>query len=80
MGGVLVAAVLSAVEFAVASGLEEAGHSGCCYSLFLLLLKVCIVSLYQFGLDYSLLLVEQFRVFAIGFNDLVLCGRFFYDL
>ncbi len=57
MGGVLVDAVPSVVGLAVASGLEEVGHFGCCYSLFLLLLKVCIVSLYCFGLDYSLLLV-----------------------
>jgi hypothetical protein len=57
MGGVLVVAVPSVVGFAVVSGLGEAGHSECCYSLFHLLLKVCIASLYQFWLDYSLLLV-----------------------
>ncbi len=45
------------VGFAVVSGLGEAGHSECCYSLFHLLLKVCIASLYQFWLDYSFLVV-----------------------
>ncbi len=57
MGGVLVEAVPSAVGLVVALGLAEAGHFGCCYSLFLLLLEVCTVFLYRFWLDYSLFLV-----------------------
>ncbi len=78
MGVVLVEAVPSVVGFVVGSGLDEAGHFGCCYSLFLLILTAYIVSLYQFGLAYLLLLVVT--VVAIGFNDLVSCSRFFYNL
>ncbi len=73
MGGVLVDAVPSVVGLAVAFGLEEVGHFGCCYLLFLLLLKVCIVSLYRFGLAYSLLLVVAvpggcYRFFVMPFR------------
>ena len=57
MGGVLVEAGLSAVGLVVALGLDKAGHFGCCYLLFILLLKVCTVFLYRFWLDYSLFLV-----------------------
>ncbi len=57
MGVVLVDLVLSVVGFVVASGPEVVGHFGCCYLLFLILLKVCTVILYRFGLVYSLFLV-----------------------